>query len=82
MSGSTELCLLAWRLAFELAIAGGLIPTAAAAEIEPDTEPEMAAAETEAELVGGRESVSTTTLELPEVCLRSEVNSAGLTTAA
>ncbi len=114
MSGSTELLfsvggngfaesLLAWRSAFERAIAGGLIPTAAAAEIEPDTEPEAAAAEpeaettaaepepettavgaeqetaaaeTEAELVGGHESVSATTLELPEVCLRSEVNSA------
>jgi hypothetical protein len=41
-----------------------------------ETEPETAAAELEPEMVGGRESVSATTLELPEVCLRSEVNSA------
>jgi hypothetical protein len=104
MSGSAELlfsaggtgfveCLLAWRSVSELAIAGGFIPTAAAAENEPDTEPETAAAEPEtetkaaetepetaaevaAEMAGGRESASATTLELPEVCLRSEVNSA------
>jgi hypothetical protein len=95
-------CLLAWRSVSELAIAGGFISTAAAAENEPDTEPETAAAEPEtetaaaepdpdttaaatgpeaaeevaAEMAGGRESASATTLELPEVCLRSEVNSA------
>ncbi len=56
-------------------------PEVAVAESEPETaaaepEPETAAAEIEPELVGGRESVSATTLELPEVCLRWEVNSA------
>ncbi len=81
-------CLLAWRSVSELAIAGGFISPAAAAENEPDTEPETAAettaaetgletaAEVAAEMAGGRESASATTLELPEVCLRSEVNSA------
>jgi hypothetical protein len=81
---------LAWRSASGLVIAGGLIPMPAAAETEPETaaveaEPEVAVAETEPEtvdaelepeMVGGRQSVSATTLELPEVCLRSEVNSA------
>ena len=85
-------CLLAWRSVSGLAIAGGFTLTAAAAESGPETEPETAAAEPDsdttaavtgpevvaevAELAGGRESASATTLELPEVCLRSEVNSA------
>ncbi len=56
--------LLAWRSASGLAIAGGLIFTT------------TTAAETDPEDVGGRDSASATTLELPDVCLRSEVNSA------
>jgi hypothetical protein len=107
MSGSTGLLLsvggngfvekwLAWRSASGLAIAGGLIPTAAAAETEPEAaaaeaEPEVAVAETEPEMAvvelepetrwrkRNRKwwaDVKATTLELPEVCLRSEVNSA------
>jgi hypothetical protein len=62
-NGSTDE-LLAWRSASGLAIAGGLIFSTAAA------------AETDREDVGGRDSASATTLELPAVCLRSEVNSA------